>query len=74
MSMFNKTETLTLRIEDMSCAHCVKKVSDVLKAVKGVKKAEVSLSDKSAAVTYVPAKTDRGAMVRAICAAGFKAE
>lgn len=72
--MFEKTEKLTLKIEGMSCEHCVKKVFETLKAVKGVKKAEVSLSEKNAVVTYVPSKTGREAMASAICAAGFKAE
>lgn len=72
--MFDKTETLTLHIEGMSCAHCVKKVTDTLKDIKGVKKVDVSLNDKNAVVTYAVSKTGREAMVSAICAAGFGAE
>ena len=55
--MFDKTETLTLQVEGMTCPHCVQHVQEALKAVKGVKSAKVSLEAKSAQVTYVPAKT-----------------
>lgn len=72
--MFDKTESLTLRIEGMSCEHCVKRVTDALKSIKGVKKAIVDLEAKSAEVTYLPAKTNREAMTAAVCALGFKAE
>ena len=41
--MFEKAEKLTLHIEGMSCGHCVKHATEALKAVKGVKSAEVSL-------------------------------
>lgn len=72
--MFEKNEKLTLHIEGMSCAHCVKRVTDALKAVKGVKKAEVNLQSASAEVLYSASKTDRAAMLAAVAAAGFKAE
>lgn len=72
--MFDKTENLTLRIEGMSCEHCVKRVTDALKALKGVKKATVNLEAKSAEVAYSPAKTNREAMISSVCALGFKAE
>ncbi len=41
---------MTLQIEGMMCMHCVKHVTDALKAVPGVKKVEVSLEDKCAHV------------------------
>lgn len=72
--MFDKTENLTLHIEGMSCEHCVKRVADALKAIKGVKKATVNLEAKSAEVTYIPAKTNRDVMTSAVCELGFKAE
>jgi copper ion binding protein len=42
----------TLKIEGMSCEHCVKHVTEALEAVEGVKSAKVSLKDKSAAVDH----------------------
>ncbi len=72
--MFEKTEKLTLHVEGMSCAHCVAHVTDALKAVKGVKSAEVSLEAKSAEVAYLPSKTGREALIAAVKAAGYEAE
>lgn len=36
--MFDKTETLTLQVEGMTCPHCVQHVQEALKAVKGSEK------------------------------------
>ena len=41
-----------LRIEGMSCENCVRHVKEALEAVAGVKSAEVSLKDKTAAVEH----------------------
>lgn len=71
--MFDKTETLTLRVEGMTCGHCVKHVQEALKAVKGVKNADVSLEEKTARVTYVPAKTGKEELVKAVEAVGYTA-
>lgn len=72
--MFEKSEKLILHIEGMSCEHCAKRVTEALKAVKGVKKAEVHLETKSADVTYIPSKTRREAMILAVQEAGYEAE
>jgi copper ion binding protein len=37
-------------IEGMSCSHCVKRVTESLKTLEGVKKVEVSLKDKLAKI------------------------
>ena len=42
----------SLTIEGMSCEHCVKHAKEALEAVPGVKSAEVSLENKSAAVEH----------------------
>lgn len=72
--MFDKVEKTTLQVEGMSCAHCQKRVEEALKAVKGVKAARVNLEEKSAEVTFVPAKTSRDALVKAVEAAGYTAQ
>jgi copper chaperone CopZ len=41
-----------LKIEGMSCDHCVKHVTEALKGVAGVTSATVSLKDKSAQVEH----------------------
>ena len=72
--MFDKTEKCTLHIEGMSCAHCVRHATEALKAVKGVKRAVVSLETKSADVVYIPSKTSREELAAAVKAAGYQAE
>lgn len=74
--MFGKgqIETTTLRVEGMSCGHCVKHVTEALKGVKGVKEASVSLESASAQVTFDAAKATRELLVKAVCAAGYQAE
>lgn len=72
--MFEKSENITLYIEGMSCMHCVKSVTDALKAMKGVKKAEVSLENKCAEITFLPLKTSREDMVKTVCDLGFEAK
>ncbi|MDR1211558.1 MAG: cation transporter [Spirochaetaceae bacterium] len=42
----------TLKIEGMSCEHCVKHVTQALEGVPGVTSAKVSLKDKSAQVEH----------------------
>jgi copper ion binding protein len=42
----------TLKIDGMSCDHCVKHVTGALKGLKGVKSAKVSLKDNSAVVEH----------------------
>ena len=61
-----------LRIEGMSCAHCVQHVKETLEAVKGVKSAAVSLKDKTAAVEHED-DTDTATLREAVTEAGFEA-
>jgi copper chaperone CopZ len=42
----------TLKIEGMSCEHCVKAVKTALEAVAGVCSAVVNLNDKSAVIDH----------------------
>ncbi len=63
---------LVLKVEGMSCGHCVKAVEEALKAVPGVVQATVSLADSKAVV-----KTDDSvglACVQAIEEEGYRAE
>ena len=41
-----------LQIEGMSCGHCVQHVKEALESIAGVKSAEVSLKEKTAAVEH----------------------
>ncbi len=67
-------ETTTLKVEGMSCGGCVKSVTNVLSALPGVARAEVSLEEKSARVEFESDRVTREDMKRAIVDAGFEAE
>ena len=60
---------LTLRIEGMSCQHCVASVQKALDAVEGVIAAEVAVG--SAKVTYDESRTDRDTIAGAVHNAGY---
>ena len=49
-------QTVTLGISGMTCGGCVRSVTNVLTALDGVAKAEVSLEKRSAVVDYDPGK------------------
>lgn len=51
--------TKTLKIEGMSCMHCVGAVTKALKAVGGVNSVEVDLESKSATVEIAGTVTDK---------------
>jgi copper ion binding protein len=61
----------TLKIEGMSCEHCVKHVTNALKDLAGVSSATVSLKDKSAAVEHGDAVTLE-ALKAAVVEAGYE--
>jgi copper chaperone CopZ len=60
-----------LRIEGMSCEHCVKCATTALKSVNGVKSAKVSLNDKTAVVEHSGGVT-LDALKDAVASAGYE--
>jgi len=65
-------EKVTLGIDGMTCGGCVKSVTNVLSALDGVAKAEVSLEKKSAVVDYDPAKVSLAQFKQSVEDAGFE--
>ena len=61
-----------LNIEGMSCMHCQKHVEEALNAVKGVKKATVSLENKEALVECKD-KVTKDMLIAAVKEAGYDA-
>ena len=59
----------TLKIEGMSCGHCVATVTDVLSEVEGVDEVNVSLEDNSAIVKGV---VQKGELIKALSETPFK--
>ena len=66
-------ETVTLKVDGMSCGGCVASVTRVLKATPGVSDAVVELAAKRATVTFDPARTSVPALKSAIDDAGYAA-
>ena len=65
-------QTVTLGISGMTCGGCVKSVTNVLAALDGVTKTEVSLEKKCAVVDYDPAKVGLEQFKRSVEEAGFE--
>ncbi|MDR1250252.1 MAG: cation transporter [Treponema sp.] len=60
----------TLKIDGMSCAHCVKHVANALQELEGVSSAAVSLEDNAAVVDHADSVTLE-AMKAAVVEAGY---
>jgi copper chaperone len=65
-------QTVTLGITGMTCGGCVRSVTNVLKALEGVAKAEVSLEKNNAVVEYDPGKVQVDQLKRSVVEAGFE--
>ena len=66
-------ETTTIKVEGMSCGGCVKNVTGALEGLDGVQKAEVSLEQKQAVVSFDGAKVQRTDLLQVVEDAGFDA-
>jgi len=65
-------QTETMRVEGMTCMHCVMHVKNALvEDVEGVLSAEVSLEKGEATVTYDPERATKLAMKDAVAEAGY---
>ena len=62
----------TLKVQGMTCNHCVMRVAKALKAVPGVQDAQVDLQKAEAAVTYDDAKVTTDKLSNAVVEAGYK--
>ena len=65
-------QTVTLGVSGMTCGGCVRSVTNVLKALDGVAKADVSLEKANAVVEFDPAKVQLAALRRSVEEAGFE--
>lgn len=63
----------TIYVEGMMCAHCVKRVTDALSAVEGVKKADVALNKKKlgTAVVELEKEVPDEVLAKAVTDAGY---
>ena len=63
----------TLKIQGMTCNHCVMRVAKALKSVPGVQDAQVDLQKAQAVVTYDDSRVTREKLSAAVVEAGYKA-
>ena len=68
-----KTQTVTFKIDGMTCGGCVIGVKKVLTRLPGVSRAFVTYEKSRAVVTYDPAKVTVAQMTAAIATLGYKA-
>ena len=66
-------ESIVVKVGGMSCQGCVKSVTNVLTALPGVTRAEVSLERGEARVEFEPGRVGEADFKRAIDDAGFEA-
>ena len=64
--------TTTLKIQGMTCNHCVMRVAKALKSTAGVQDAQVDLQKAQAVVTYDDAKVSLDKLSFAVVEAGYK--
>ena len=66
-------QTVVLNVEGMNCGGCVKSVTGILQGVDGVERAEGSLEQKNATVSFDPTKTSPAALIEAVEDGGYEA-
>jgi copper ion binding protein len=62
----------TIKVQGMTCNHCVMRVAKALKAVPGVQDAQVDLQRAEAVVTYDESKVSQDKLSSAVVEAGYK--
>jgi copper chaperone len=62
----------TIKVEGMSCGHCVMRVKKAIEAVEGVRKAEVDLPNKQAVVEYEERKANLEKIKAAVKEVGYE--
>ncbi len=72
MTEQKNTEMVTLAVEGMSCAACVRRVEKALAGVDGVREASVNLATEKATMVFDPAHAGVGTMKQAVEAAGYE--
>lgn len=66
-------DTVTLRVEGMTCGGCTLATRKALERLKGVTKAEVSYERKTAVVVFDPAKVTTAQMIQAVATLKYTA-
>jgi len=67
------TDKLTLKIEGMHCASCVRSIEQSVKTLDGVEESRVNLVTRSAVVTFKKGKVDPDGIIEKISKLGYRA-
>nr|WP_017842809.1 cation transporter [Methylotuvimicrobium buryatense] len=67
----NRQQTVTLNIENMTCAMCTVTIKKALQKVEGVQEVTVDYDSKTATITFDSQKTDSAALIKATTDAGY---
>ncbi len=65
-------EKTKLKIDGMSCQHCVKTVTEALTELPGVRRAKINLRKAEAVVHFDASRVTPANLTEAITAVGFK--
>ncbi|MEK4762889.1 copper ion binding protein [Viridibacillus sp. FSL E2-0187] len=65
------TETIQLKVEGMSCGHCVKAIETDVSALTGVNTVSVNLQESTVDVAYDNSKLDKTDISQTIEEAGY---
>lgn len=65
-------ERITLKVEGMSCGHCVQAVRKAITEVEGATLEQLAVG--SATVSFDPSRTTVGALIDAVADAGYDAQ
>lgn len=72
--MADNNKSMVLRIEGMTCEHCVRAVTKALMGVEGVTDVQVVLAENIATVTYEHDPPNQKALEAAVEEEGYKLE
>lgn len=72
-ALAGETRIAVMELQKIHCYGCLLTAQKVLQKVPGVEETKLNLEQKTATVTYDPAKTNTEALVNATANAGFPA-
>jgi periplasmic mercuric ion binding protein len=73
IAAFIHSETVTLDLQNMTCAMCQFTIKKALQKVEGVHQVDVDYASKTAQVIFDPEKTGYDALIKATTDAGYPA-
>jgi periplasmic mercuric ion binding protein len=69
----NNSQSVTLELQNMTCAMCKFTIKKALQGVEGLEEASVDYDTKTAKITFNPQKTSVDSLIKATTDAGYPA-